>query len=173
MERARSAPQPPTVQRGAVFVSVVRALRVVGSGRPGFWPLLSRLGAAALFLNPGTRLSGHRRQPRRRGSLADWGRTPSKALQMQKYENVKEVVETIRQFFSSQRRLCGRGGRGRAKALPGSSFSSAPSPGFKSWGLEPPLVRSPGRESSPVPPSPLKAQPGLKGKKNPGLLKDD
>ena len=108
-------PQPPTAQRGAVFLSVVRALRVVGSGRPGFWPLLSRLGAAALFLNPGTRLSGHRRQPRRRGSLADWGLTPSKALQMQKYENVKEVVETIRQFFSRGREDCveGEGEEGR------------------------------------------------------------
>ena len=105
-----------TAQRGAVFLSVVRAPRVVGSGRPGFWPLLSWLRAAALFLNPGTGLSGHRRQPRgRRRSLADWGRTPSKALQMQKYENVKEVVETIRQFFSRVIEDCmeGEGEEGR------------------------------------------------------------
>lgn len=50
---------------------------LVRSGRPGFWPLLSGWGPLPVFLS-GYWAPRYRRQPRRRRSLADWGRTPSK-----------------------------------------------------------------------------------------------
>lgn len=89
---------------------------------------------------------------------------------MQNFENIKEVVETIRQFSpgSTEDFVEGRGSKGKGSArfkFQLHSFTQLSLQGIRGV-QEPPLTRSPGKESSLGATSPLKAHPGLKKKRN-------
>lgn len=88
---------------------------------------------------------------------------------MPNFENVKEVFETIRLFSPDW--IEGFVGR-EGKVLPGSSLSSTPLSSDElrdQKGQEPPLDRSPGKESNLA--TALKAQPGLKRRRKSLSLK--